>query len=29
MAATFPARGAVADLVERYVDRLYEVPEPE
>lgn len=25
MAATFPARGAVADLIERYVDRLYEV----
>ncbi len=25
MAATFPARGAVADLIARYVDRLYEV----
>jgi hypothetical protein len=25
MAATFPARGAVADLMERYIDRLYEV----
>jgi glutamate/tyrosine decarboxylase-like PLP-dependent enzyme len=27
MAATFPARGAVADLIKRYVDRLYEVGE--
>jgi len=25
MAATFPARGAVADLMKRYIDRLYEV----
>jgi glutamate/tyrosine decarboxylase-like PLP-dependent enzyme len=25
MAATFPARGAVSDLMERYIDRLYEV----
>ena len=25
MAATFPARGAVTDLMERYIDRLYEV----
>ena len=25
MAATFPARGAVAELLRRYIDRLYEV----
>ena len=25
MAATFPARAAVGDLLERYIDRLYEV----
>jgi glutamate/tyrosine decarboxylase-like PLP-dependent enzyme len=25
MAATFPARGAVSDLMQRYIDRLYEV----
>jgi glutamate/tyrosine decarboxylase-like PLP-dependent enzyme len=27
MAATFPARGAVADLLRRYIDRLYETEE--
>ena len=29
MAATFPARAAVADLLERYIDRLYEVQRDE
>ena len=27
MAATFPARGAVAELMARYIDRIYEVEE--